>query len=110
MAKIPGSLKPDDPRLIDYIREAWIDFPRNGQSGAELRPSKGESGQAVVVDRILKGQRGGFFIEAGAFDGEYLSNTLFFELNRNWTGLLVEPNSIAYRVRVAQVIQRSITL
>ena len=34
----------------------------------------------------------GFFIEAGAFDGEISSNTLFFELKQNWTGLLVEPN------------------
>ena len=34
----------------------------------------------------------GFFIEAGAADGEYLSNSLFFEMKYSWTGLLVEPN------------------
>ena len=34
----------------------------------------------------------GFSIEAGAVDGEYLSNTLFFEMKYDWTGLLVEPN------------------
>ena len=34
----------------------------------------------------------GFFIEAGAVDGEYLSNTLLFEMKYDWTGLLVEPN------------------
>ena len=33
-----------------------------------------------------------FFVEAGAFDGETLSNTLYLELKYNWTGLLVEPN------------------
>jgi hypothetical protein len=33
----------------------------------------------------------GFFIECGAYDGEIFSNSLFFELKRNWTGLLVEP-------------------
>jgi hypothetical protein len=37
-----------------------------------------------------------FFTECGAFDGEGLSNTLLFELQRNWTGLLVEPNYIAF--------------
>ena len=35
-----------------------------------------------------------FFIEAGACDGELISNTLHLEINYNWTGLLVEPNPI----------------
>ena len=30
--------------------------------------------------------------EAGAADGEGISNTLFFEAKYNWTGLLVEAN------------------
>jgi hypothetical protein len=33
-----------------------------------------------------------FFIEAGAHDGIGGSNTLRFELNPLWSGLLVEPN------------------
>jgi len=37
-------------------------------------------------------QKDGFFIEAGADEGEFLSNTLYFELMRGWSGLLVEPN------------------
>lgn len=40
---------------------------------------------------MLKSRRNGFFIEAGAFDGESYSNSLFFERERNWTGLLIEP-------------------
>lgn len=35
---------------------------------------------------------GGFFIEAGAYNGYSISNSLYFELRYNWTGLLVEPN------------------
>ena len=30
--------------------------------------------------------------KAGAGCGEFLSNTIFFELKQNWRGLLVEPN------------------
>ena len=30
-----------------------------------------------------------FFVEAGAFDGSVLSNSLFLELMHKWTGLLV---------------------
>ena len=35
--------------------------------------------------------RDGFFIEAGADDLVTHSNTLFFEMERGWTGILVEP-------------------
>merc|ERR1711997_1122125 len=34
----------------------------------------------------------GFFVEAGASDGEIISNSLYFEIKYKWTGLLVEPN------------------
>jgi hypothetical protein len=33
----------------------------------------------------------GYFIEIGAGDGVYLSNTYYFEKYRNWGGLLVDP-------------------
>lgn len=33
----------------------------------------------------------GFFIELGAMDGNKFSNTLFFEEQRSWTGILIEP-------------------
>ena len=35
---------------------------------------------------------GGFFLEAGADDGVRDSNSLLLEVNRGWTGLLVEAN------------------
>jgi len=41
-------------------------------------------------------QRGGFYVECGAFDGEVLSNTLFLERERGWTGLLVEMDPYFY--------------
>ena len=37
-----------------------------------------------------------FFAECGAFDGEGLSNTLLFELKRNWTGLLVKSKPFKF--------------
>ena len=39
-----------------------------------------------------KKKKQGFFIEAGVRNGEHLSNTLYFELKYNWTGLLIESN------------------
>ncbi|XP_060568196.1 protein Star-like [Ruditapes philippinarum] len=48
----------------------------------------------VLVSRVAAAWKkiNGFFIESGAYDGEHLSNTLFLERFRNWTGLLIEPN------------------
>ena len=33
----------------------------------------------------------GFFIELGANDGISQSNTYYFEKNKNWNGVLIEP-------------------
>lgn len=119
-----GPLLPDDPKLVQVIRDSFLDPPSIGEykftKNLDKLKMKGGDGQPVMVDRILGGKENGFFVEAGAFDGEYLSNryetvsrfllwfhvvylisygtsSLFFEVRRNWTGLLVEPNSQAYR-------------
>lgn len=34
----------------------------------------------------------GFFVELGANDGVTQSNSFYFELSRNWTGILIEPS------------------
>ena len=50
-----------------------------------------QSGQDRVIDRMLNGKRDGVFVDVGGYDGVTGSNTLFFEVFRNWTGILVEP-------------------
>ena len=35
-------------------------------------------------------------MECGAYDGESLSNTLYFEKTRHWKGLLIEANPNNY--------------
>ena len=53
---------------------------------------KGQFDQVEIVAELFKDQKDGFFIEAGAYDGEVFSNSLYFELQKGWTGVLVEPN------------------
>jgi FkbM family methyltransferase len=50
-------------------------------------------GQWKIDERIEKYLNfdGGYYVELGAVDGIGLSNTLYFERNRKWSGLLVEP-------------------
>ena len=45
-----------------------------------------------ILFQFLHHKTNGFFVECAAGDGYFISNSLFFELYRNWTGLLIEPN------------------
>lgn len=54
-----------------------------------LRAQHGED--RLLADRF-GGKRHGYYVEVGALDGEYLSNTYYFEHALGWTGVLVEPN------------------
>ena len=54
-------------------------------------PYVSQAGQDQVVERILKGKRGGTFLDIGAYDGLTGSNSLYFEKYLGWTGVLVEP-------------------
>jgi FkbM family methyltransferase len=59
--------------------------------------SKSQVGQDKILDeQIFKFKRDGVFVEVGALDGFGASNTYFFEKERNWTGLLIEPNPIEF--------------
>ncbi|KAK3856136.1 hypothetical protein Pcinc_037517 [Petrolisthes cinctipes] len=48
------------------------------------------------LTKMFQGERGGFFVEAGALDGQQLSNTLWLEQELDWTGLLIEPNPYSF--------------
>ena len=47
--------------------------------------------QDKAIDFALNRKRDGIFLDIGAHDGVSLSNTIFFERSRNWTGLCIEP-------------------
>ena len=48
------------------------------------------------LDILFNHKTNGFYIELGAFDGITQSNTCFFEFNRNWKGLLIEPSKCSF--------------
>jgi len=64
----------------------------------DAKSTRGEVGQPVEVDELVYGGKlkNGFFIEAGAHDSETNSDSLYFELNHNWSGLLVEPHPLGF--------------
>ena len=54
--------------------------------------SQPETAQDEWVIWQLKAKHNGFFIEIGAFDGVYHSNTLVLERDFGWDGILIEAN------------------
>lgn len=53
---------------------------------------KSQCGQDQFVDRrLFKKKTNGVFLDIGAHDGLTFSNTWFFEHQRNWKGICVEP-------------------
>jgi len=92
-------LADDNEHLSNYIRSM---MSRQAPGGRHLtsKPSRvhfSQVGGSEFVDKLLKGRRNGFFVESGAFTGEQYSDTLFFEMRRNWTGILIEPHPEYHR-------------
>ncbi|XP_076102695.1 protein Star-like [Mytilus galloprovincialis] len=88
----------DDPRLIQLIRNHWIENPSDAEYNLQfpdlLDPS---AGQAPFVDNRMGFKERGFYVECGALDGETRSNTLMLERLRKWNGLLIEADPSNYK-------------
>lgn len=50
-----------------------------------------------LAEGIFRDKRGGVYVEFGALDGILHSNSLYFEREMGWTGLLLEANPWAFR-------------
>ncbi|XP_042213226.1 protein Star-like [Homarus americanus] len=94
----------DDPRIVDLLRQSYLQPPSSLPYNLSTNPlyingskSYGWLNIKTHIEALFGDQRNGFFIEAGALDGEYLSNTLWLEMDRGWGGLLIEPDENSYR-------------
>lgn len=47
-----------------------------------------------VAEPLFKGMTGGFFVDIGAHDGVWLSNTYALEKSFGWTGILIEADEL----------------
>ncbi|XP_013411228.1 uncharacterized protein LOC106174280 [Lingula anatina] len=111
-----GTVEALDPRLLEFVRRRLLyapsKRPRNLTTPNAIHYS--HSGQSKVIDKCLRQKPDGFFVEAGAWDGEKDSNSLFFEISRNWTGILIEPDprnfeQLVTKNRAATIVQSCIT-
>ena len=92
-----GYLSVDRTSFITYIQQQILGpstKPYNLTHPHQVDYS--QVGQSRFVDDMLGHKQGGFYVECGAATGEHLSNSLFFEKSRNWSGILVEANPNMY--------------
>lgn len=57
-----------------------------------------QDGQDKFVANLFKNKRDGVFVDVGAYDGIYYSNTAYFEKKMGWTGVCVEPNPTVFKL------------
>ena len=102
-------LHQDNLRLVETITKRFLvspdltkDYNLTRHQSSHLNILEGQVGQVDEILKLFKGKKNGFFIEAGAFDGQVFSNTLLLEMNYNWTGLLIEPNPKAFQELLAK--------
>lgn len=60
------------------------------------RENNSQSGQDYIVEEFFGYKKEGFFVELGATNGKFYSNTLRLESEHNWQGICIEPNSYCF--------------
>lgn len=75
-----------------------------GSLRGEVAQYYSQAGQDRIVDNVLGQKTGGVFVDVGGYDGVTGSNSLFFELFRGWSGILVEPAPT--QLRKAEAVRR----
>ncbi len=97
------TIQPEIPKSCGSIRRTitscWQIVQRNGTDKSIIISSS----LGILILRMVDTfsfsfgfQKGGFFAECGALDGEMASNSIFLERARNWTGVLVESQPLNY--------------
>ena len=94
----------EDEQLVAFVKSLIHQpFPASERNlSHNNRTDFSQIGQSKYIDSLLGSRRDGFFVEAGGYTGEYHSNSLFFELHRNWSGILIEPDNTNFNQMISK--------
>lgn len=81
---------------IYYKIRKYLNFPIPLFLKKNLKKYYGKNNLDQQLEKYLNFHKG-FFIELGAFDGVTQSNTFFYEKNKGWKGILIEPSKDIYQ-------------
>lgn len=54
-------------------------------------------GQDIIISEIFKKKQNGYFVDLGANNGIFFSNTYLLEKNYNWTGICIDGNTNTFQ-------------
>jgi FkbM family methyltransferase len=75
-----------------WVNRVYFHLFEPGVTVLDVREAKaGQLNQPIVIDYLLGGLRGGYFLDVGANHPEFNSNTHFFEQHREYTGVALDP-------------------
>lgn len=60
-----------------------------------IRGSYSQKGEDLIIDRLLKNKKRGFYVDVGAYDPKRFSNTCRF-YQKGWSGINIEPDTANY--------------
>ncbi|XP_064080440.1 uncharacterized protein LOC135197266 [Macrobrachium nipponense] len=99
----PRTIK--DPDVISLVKDRYLDPPPSDPDTTPYdiyRPVWRKLVDWYKVQEnlreIWKDRAPGTFVEVGAADGEFMSQTLMLERNHGWEGLLIEPDPRSYKI------------
>ena len=80
--------------FLIFLKTPLVQIPRLYRY---LKFSQSQLSQDLFVISYLNFLKGGYFVEFGASDGIFLSNTYVLENHFHWTGILAEPGQIWHK-------------
>nr|CAD7601800.1 unnamed protein product [Timema genevievae] len=98
-------VRQEDPRLVAKLATKFLIPPKHRDVPYHLEDPvvhDTSMGQAEKIMKLLNYKKNGFFIECGALDGETRSNTLVFERELGWNGLLIEADPFNFASMVTK--------
>lgn len=76
--------------MIKYKKEEWERLKFKFPGSEKIEENFSQAHQDIFVLTMLNGKEGGTFLEIGAFDAKFISNTFLLEKNFNWRGISVD--------------------
>lgn len=76
--------------MIKYNRSQWSDLKHKFPGSESISENFSQAHQDLFVLTMLDGKRNGTFLEIGAFDGKFISNTFLLESEFSWTGVSID--------------------
>jgi len=76
--------------MIKYNKNQWENLKYKFPGSSQIEENFSQAHQDLFVLSVLDGKREGTFLEIGAFDAKFISNTFLLEKDFGWSGISID--------------------